>query len=437
MVYNLVLLLANKLPKPSTIISHMLIRVAITQQNTDALEEMCDERTLRLWARTGKLTPESKIWDGDSWVLAKEYPAIKDIFTTAIWDAWEESLDVNLHPITPVLPQQEGATHVSTPFVADKKSPPPMLPLSAISPLNDDESINATQDTSSVLPQQRSLAHNRTIEHSTSPVVSTNSTSASSADKPVSRQHTPNASSGTSSVAQTGTSNNSVGSSSSSPTLASLWNPEKDLREQPQLWLHTNPPPKTSSVSFLRIAFIVIPGIMVVLGLRSYIITEATTQFPEEEIATVTSSGTSSVQDQFWATEKTLRSQLRNDIQKVSPENSLDDALRIELSYMKMDIVRIDASILGWRGRMLDEPKGAQIKIVINSAGYIEDELALIAMMVAKYTERYTLDMPSFVVVLQTGNGKALSKEIPTNAARMLLLQPGSLPQFFQNITSQ
>lgn len=415
----------------------MLIRVTIPQENADALEEMCDERTLRLWARTGKLTPESTIWDGNRWVVAKEYHAVRDIFTTSIWDVWEESLDVHLSSTKPISIPKDTSSNISTPSNSTTKPPPPMLPLSAIFPLEEEE----PRRTRPVRPRTSSL---QSTTADPPPSVSTNTSAISDYTGEQSRpsHRTTTSPSGSS---HTEPSKNSMDYSTpaipSTPatpsTLAALWNPEKDLREQPQLWLHTNPPKTRSSISFLRVSFIVIPGFMVLLGIRSYIIAEATTQFPEEDIATVTNITNPSVQEQFWATEKSLRSQLREDIQKVSPENSLDDALRIELSYMKMDIVRIDASVLGWRGRLLDEPKGAKIKIVINSSGDIEDELALIAMMVAKYTERYTLDMKSFVVVLQMGNGKALSKEIPTDAARTLLLQPGSLPQFFQSITSQ
>ena len=125
---------------------------------------------------------------------------------------------------------------------------------------------------------------------------------------------------------------------------------------------------------------------------------------------------------------------MRQNTQLVTPEQSLSDALRIDLEYVGLDIVRIDARVLKWKGRLLNQPKSASITIVLNSNGDVENEFILASLVVAKYSVRYYLEMPRFTLVIQDED-VALTKTISTEKAQFLYLQPGSLKDFIRSLS--
>ena len=221
--------------------------------------------------------------------------------------------------------------------------------------------------------------------------------------------------------------------------LVDSWNPKADLRDQPQLWL--NKEPKKSSMSILRIGLIVIVGLIPLVGMREWFMTEATSKFPlETEIVKSNAKRVSVALDPekekaLVLLEQELKASLRTDIQEVSLDNSFSDALLIEMTYVDLNIQKITADVLSWKGRFLDKPKQTRLSIVLNSNGEEMDrEFALVSLIVAKYTERYVLDMETFSLGLNL-DGTIYTKEIAVSEARNLLLRPGALPFFLDSIT--
>ena len=113
--------------------------------------------------------------------------------------------------------------------------------------------------------------------------------------------------------------------------------------------------------------------------------------------------------------------------------SSLSDALRIDLEYAKLDIEYIEAQVLSWKGRFLDEPKSARIRIAIRSEGEADKEIALVGMIVAKYTEQYLLEMEKFTVVFAFEDGN-FQRDVLVSDARTLFLHPGSLKGFLETV---
>ena len=216
------------------------------------------------------------------------------------------------------------------------------------------------------------------------------------------------------------------------------WNPDLDIKDQLGLLVDEIPP--KSNFSWFRLMVLVVPGALVLFFIRAFVISEAQTVFPDSTNSNETVEQqvsqddnapvpTNTQSDALYDLESSLKSKLRSNTQNVTPEQSLSDALRIELEYVGLDIVRIDARVLKWKGRLLNQPKSASISIVINSNGEVETEFILASLVIAKYTVRYYLEMPRFTIVIQDGD-LALTKTISTEKAQFLYLQPGSLKDF-------
>lgn len=380
----------------------MLLRIRLSENEP---EEACDEKTLQEWARTGKIQAHHLIWQKSeqTWIQAKQWPSLRSSFSVSLWDAWEDTDQWELTPdigiIEGTLAQKEKSLHKDeTPKSSPtRKSTPPKLPLSAIEPIRE----SSEKEADSLL--LRKEVQRRMERQKPTAIPDYESTT-----------HPPQA-------------------------LVDSWNPKADLRDQPQLWL--NQEPKKSSMSLLRIGLIVIVGLIPLVGMREWFMTEATSKFPlETEIVKSNAKRVSVALDPekekaLVLLEQELKASLRTDIQEVSLDKSFSDALLIEMTYVDLNIQKITADVLSWKGRFLDKPKQTRISIVLNSNGEEMDrEFALVSLIVAKYTERYVLDMETFSLGLNL-DGTIYTKEIAVSEARNLLLRPGALPFFLDSIT--
>jgi hypothetical protein len=350
-----------------------LIRV---QMNPDSPEEMCDQSTLMKWAKSGKLLPKHQIWDSDTkaWVVAKEYPFLASFYSQVLWEAWDEEDQWELDPdietgIRRIQEQRQtkrkGVNESQLKGLKVVAPTLPTLPSSAIRPL--------------ILEEKKEIPTLNVM--ATEPIIIEPS---------------------------------------------QFWKPDIPLHDQPLLWVKKERPP--SSFSIVRLSILVIPMILVFLIFRLYILSESTADFPlESEI------GKGEVRPEldtvFMTLENDIRAALRKDIQQISPLDSLSDALRVDLEFAKMEIQYIDAEVLSWRGRHLDLPNKAEIRIAIQSKGEPDREISTIAMIVAKYNERYKFQMEEFTIVFQMEE-TAFQKNINVRDSRNLLLHPGGLERF-------
>ena len=380
----------------------MLIRV---QLNPNEPEEMCDEGTLLQWAQDGRLIASHKVWSSsnNTWVLAKDYPLLTNFFSQALWDAWEVEDDWDLDPNIetgirkrlqniqkPVPPADE--TH-------SRKKKVQSLPTSAITPLED---------------------------------------VAQSKEQPFSKQSKPqNLSSSLENRSRT----SAIPTYSPQPkkTLIELeraqsWQPDIRLQDQPQLWLKEDNRSSSSSFSFFRLGILIVPMILILGAWRWYIVSVASATFPleveaDKELTLQTKS--EKKEEMLFLLEDELKGMLRPRAQSVTRSKSLEDALRIDLEYVNLDIHSIDARVLSWTGNSRDIPKEAKIHIAIHSNGELEREIPLVAMIVAKYTIRYFSTMEMFTVELYFADeANKFHKDIKVSTAQNLLLNPGSLTEF-------
>ena len=386
----------------------MLLRIQLSENEP---EEACDEKTLQDWVHSGKIQAHHLIWSPEqqSWIEAKKWPSLEAYFASSLWDAWNSNDDWELNSdietgLRRRIKEQTPTASPMPPPEEERQQKRTKLPLSAIQPIDDPPEIEHKRTSASIEEEllQSVQAQKR---HSVPPIPSI--TKETREKEPVS--------------------------------LASSWNPDASLRDQPQFWMAEEPNKKP--FSSIRVGLIVIIGLVPLLGYREWFISEATSEFPlEEEIdalqrgePTATEKDNSRKEEGLITLEQDLKSALRTDIQEVNQKHSFSDALLIEMTYVDLNIQNIVADVLSWKGRRLDTPKATVVSVTLNSTGEVDRELALVSMIIAKYTEHYTLNMEKFSVTLIL-DGTKIEREVSVSEARNLLLRPGALPTFLSKI---
>lgn len=388
-------------------------------------EQVDSIKTLRQMVRDGTLLDSDLVLFEDDWMVAKDVPMLSGVFTARIWDMPEDAIwTPSLSPASEATkPLEDSALPVES---TSEKKPLPKLPLSAIQPLDTDEDVVSTDPSPSSSPSPRSdIIKDYQQSKPITPVIPSDQTVNSS---PVSSPSRP---------PKTVETLQSTPPSLGTPLSKSeMWNPEADLRDQPGLWADVAPPPKRQ-FSWLRLSLMVVPGAFIIFLARAFVISEAQTEFPlDTDLSENAPIPKELVTDPLLELEDKLKSRLRRDTQSVTPEQSLSDALRVDLEFVGLEIVRLDTKVLSWTGRKLDQPKSASIKVYLDPSESFEEDLLLATLVIAKYAVRYYLEMENFDVFLKVDDGY-IQKTIPTEQARFLLLQPGSLKSFLLSLSEK
>ncbi len=447
--------------------------IAVRKSDSD-LDEMCDLKTLKQWARTGQLQPHHQVREEGSWVEARHAKMLKGIFTATAWDVPEDVLWTP-QPKSALSKKPNGsvenASSVSAKDTASTTSqstrsniqgtlehPSTSTPIQPISRQNSkgptatskvsspsSRVTSSTSDFDAEVRREYERSKPQHLRNATQADCDIDSDAAQAPDKPQRQQKIP-----TTSVQRTQTNTGlntqtTPASSKSSPHASQKWNPELDIKDQ--LGLLVDEVPAKSNFSYIRLMILVVPGAFILFMIRSFVVSEAQTVFPDATGSTsqqtesidsdVTLNApvpTNTQSDTLYTLETELKGRLRGNAQQVTPEQTLSDALRVDLEYVGLEIARIDARVLKWKGRLLDQPRVATIEVVVESGGEMEREFILAALVVAKYSVRYYLEMPKFTLGVRDGD-RILKKVISTEKAQFLYLQPGSLKEFIEHLS--
>ena len=129
--------------------------------------------------------------------------------------------------------------------------------------------------------------------------------------------------------------------------------------------------------------------------------------------------------------EDELRAQMRPGIVDVKARGDLEDSLLIELRWMHVDVRSVDAKVTKWVGRKQDAPGTAELRVRFKSrAGELDRELAGIGLVVGKYVQHYSLEVPRFEVLVEGLGSTPRMQAVDAKAARLFYLQRQSLVEF-------
>lgn len=131
--------------------------------------------------------------------------------------------------------------------------------------------------------------------------------------------------------------------------------------------------------------------------------------------------------------EADLRALLLADVREVSSEESLEDALFIELVAVRLDVARVDVAVRGWTGRKRDVPKVLDLRVDLRSEpGHIDWDLGGVGLVVGKYVQRFGYEIPRFEVVFEGIAETPRRLSADPESARQLYLGRKTLLQYLR-----
>ncbi len=129
--------------------------------------------------------------------------------------------------------------------------------------------------------------------------------------------------------------------------------------------------------------------------------------------------------------EDELRSRMVTGEFEVRSDDALEMALMVELSRLRVDLVRANAPILEWGGRRGDVPLRAEIRIWFESQpADLDRELAAVGLVIGRYVQRFSLDVSVFEILIQDPDGTIRTRSLDPELARAFYLQRISLLKY-------
>ncbi len=138
--------------------------------------------------------------------------------------------------------------------------------------------------------------------------------------------------------------------------------------------------------------------------------------------------------DELSRLEDELRARMRPRPQEVSATASLEDALYVELSRMSLRRLRVEAQVLTWAGRKVQEPKVAEVVVRFESAGELDRELAAIGLVMGKYVQAYGIEVPRFEAIVEGLDELPRRQSIDAERARLFYVERIGVVDFLRGM---
>lgn len=208
--------------------------------------------------------------------------------------------------------------------------------------------------------------------------------------------------------------------------------PLPDLRRT----LH-KPPRYTTTLSYLRLSMLVVIGVLLLLVGRAYVLDTARTVLPPHPSTAAPGAADRAGEpliDPYTMLESELRAQMSLDLLEVTSESTFEEALFIELGRVKLDVASVRVTATDWAGRNRDVPKSAEFRIQLRfRSGELDRELAAVGLVLGKYIQRYSLEVPYLEVVMASPEGgDAKLFQLEPDSARRFYIQRVDLKEFLE-----
>ena len=129
--------------------------------------------------------------------------------------------------------------------------------------------------------------------------------------------------------------------------------------------------------------------------------------------------------------EDELRGRLMPQTRDIAKDGDLEEALLIELTRQRVEVKRVQARVQTWTGRRGDVPQVADFQIWVKSKpGELDRELAAVGLVVGKYINFYSLEVPLFDVTFEGLGPTPRRQSIDPNAARYFYRQRLNIVDF-------
>jgi hypothetical protein len=159
---------------------------------------------------------------------------------------------------------------------------------------------------------------------------------------------------------------------------------------------------------------------------------EAEAFAPEIVVAAPESNGDEPAMERLFR-EKTeeLRARLsRGVVPMTGKPDDLTNALMIEMSRMRVGLIKLRAPVHAWGGRQNDLPSAAEVHIILKSQDDLIEQLGATVLVVGKYLQAYELTLTDFVVGLQDPTGIVQERRLSPEGAQAVFMNRKSMREF-------
>ena len=198
--------------------------------------------------------------------------------------------------------------------------------------------------------------------------------------------------------------------------------------------LYNRPPRSKNTLNWIRIVMLLIPGIIVLWVFQLYV--QAVSETSIQSAARKQVIEEKEELSAYEILENEVRENLPADVKPVkqTQAESLQSALFVQLSQQQLRIANIEAAVIKWGGRKLDQPQKAEVSIRLITEKELDREIAIIAMTLGLYMEHYALEVEKLDVIYED----SLSLySIPIESAHRLYLRDMTLEAFFDDMLTQ
>jgi hypothetical protein len=100
---------------------------------------------------------------------------------------------------------------------------------------------------------------------------------------------------------------------------------------------------------------------------------------------------------------------------------------------VRLNVIRVDATVLGWTGKKRDVPHIVELRIDLRSeVGQIDYDLGGVGLVVGKYVQRFGYELPRLEVVFEGIAPTPQRMNLDPEASRQLYLGHRSLLEYLR-----
>ena len=102
--------------------------------------------------------------------------------------------------------------------------------------------------------------------------------------------------------------------------------------------------------------------------------------------------------------------------------DDLTNALMIEMSRMRVGLLKVKAPVHAWGGRNNDLPEAAEVHMVLKDQNDLITQLGAVVLVVGKYLQAYEMELTDFVVGLEDNSGIVQERKLSPKGVRAVFM---------------
>jgi hypothetical protein len=107
--------------------------------------------------------------------------------------------------------------------------------------------------------------------------------------------------------------------------------------------------------------------------------------------------------------------------------DDLTNALMIEMSRMRVGLLKVKAPVHAWGGQNNDLPEAAEVHMVLKDQNDLITQFGAVVLVVGKYLQAYELELTDFIVGLEDNTGIVQERNLSPKGVRAVFMNRKSM----------